>query len=287
MVDQRPPPKADPHVGMEAPSADFVVTEEHLRRYYEGLDLEPPSASSALPEAPSMLASIPDSAFTVRTGFANAFGNLWLRQEWDLHAPLRLHEPYRATARVTDIYERRDRTVVNTEMTLTDSAGAAAVVARHHQSYLLGETGDEVALRDPKSKEGARRFEVPEGERVEPFTRTITLEMCGAFFHGQRSYHTDRSASAELGFRDVVVGGRMTMSYIGHLLEREFGAAWWSSGRMDVKFTNIVWPGDSVTANAVITGPLPGRPGRTGAFAWLEKPDGAVAVIANASVEAQ
>jgi acyl dehydratase len=169
-------------------------------------------------------------------------------------------------------------------MTLRDPSGVAAVVARHHQSYVLGQSSGEVALRDPRAKEGSRRFEVPEGDRVEPLTRAITLEMCGTFFHGRSSYHTDRRASEALGFRDVVVGGRMTMSYLAHVLERRFGAAWWSSGRMDVKFTNIVWPGDEVTANAVVTGPLADDPARLGAFAWLEKQDGTVAVVASGSV---
>jgi acyl dehydratase len=284
MVEQDLRRRAEPYVGLEAAPHEFELTDEHLRHYFEGLALEPPPASNGLPEAPSMLASVPDSVFTASTGYSNAFGNLWLRQEWELREPLRLGERHRATARVIDIYERRDRSVVNTEMTIADSGGAAAVLARHHQSYVLHQSAGEVALRDPGSKEGGRRFEVPEGEPMEPLTRTITLEMCGTFFHGRSSYHTDRQASEALGFRDVVVGGRMTMSYLGHLLERRFGLPWWTSGRMDVKFTNIVWPGDEVTARAVVTGPLPDDPSRTGAFAWLEKQDGTVAVVATASM---
>ncbi|GIS70133.1 MAG: hypothetical protein CM1200mP9_09540 [Gammaproteobacteria bacterium] len=42
-------------------------------------------------------------------------------------------------------------------------------------------------------------------------------------FPGNKSYHTDKQASLELGFHDVVVGGRMTMAYIGHLLEINYG----------------------------------------------------------------
>ena len=139
-------------------------------------------------------------------------------------------------------------------------------------------------FRDPTKKEGARKFIVPEGEAIEPFERTITLEMCGQYFHGSKSYHTDLEASQELGFHNVVVGGAMTMSYIGHLMDTHFGAPWWTSGVLDVKFTNPTWPDDHITVKGVATGPSDEAPEREHAFAWIEKDDGTIVLIANASV---
>ena len=63
----------------------------------------------------------------------------------------------------------------------------------------------------------------------------------------------DRAASEDLGFEEVVVGGKMTLSYIGDMLDRNFGKNWYEGGNLDVKFTNIVWPGDKVTAHGVIS----------------------------------
>ncbi|MEE9279138.1 MAG: MaoC/PaaZ C-terminal domain-containing protein, partial [Myxococcota bacterium] len=240
----------EPRVGRELPPRTFEVSAELLDHHYGGLALDPPGDAAPVP---SMLASVPDSWFSVASGYRNAFGNLWMRQEWELRQPLQLGQTYDASARIVDIYRKRDRTVVNTQMTLRDASGELAATARHHQSYLLEQQSGKVALRDPRQKEGSRRFQVPDGKPLEPLDREITLEMCGLFFHGQASYHTDKKVSQELGFEDVVVGGRMTMAYVGELLERHFGEPWWRSGTLDVKFTNIVWPGEHVTVRGVET----------------------------------
>ena len=191
---------------------------------------------------------------------------------------------YVAGGRITDIYKRRDRTVVNTEMTLKDESGQVVIVSNHHQSFLLDEPVEQVQFRDPTRKEGARKFNVPEGTPIEPIDVIVTLEMCGLYFHGNKSYHTDLEASQALGFQQVVVGGRMTMSYMGHLLDRHFGERWWSSGKLDLKFTNPTWPNDHLTVKGVVTGPLEDDAAREGAFAWIAKDDGTIVMIANASV---
>jgi len=100
------------------------------------------------------------------------------------------------------------------------------------------------------------------------------------FFHGNRSYHTDKEASEELGFEEVVVGGKMTMSLIGEMLEQRFGRGYYEGGTLDVKFTNIVWPDDRVTAKGVITHKQAGRAFIT---VWMEKDDGTVVIVGSAS----
>ena len=127
---------------------------------------------------------------------------------------------------------------------------------------------------------------VPPGERFGGLTRTITLEMCGKYFHGDANYHTNKEASAQLGFRDVVVGGRMTLAYAAHVLEERFGEAWWSSGRLNAKFTNPTWPNDTLTVHGVATGTMPDDPSRSGAFVWIAKADDTVVLVGEASVAA-
>ena len=274
----------EPFVGKELGSIDFSVTNSALNEYYNGLTLPRPSQGGNTIQVPSMLASVPDNAYFYGSYFSNHFGHLWMRQEWELFEPLSLGQKYEATACITDIYQRRDRTVVQYDMELRGDSKALVLRTRHHQSYLLDQSSGELQLRDPKTKQGARRFKVPDGDPFGPLERTITLDMCGTFFHGNSNYHTDREASRELGFRDVVVGGRMTMVYAAHLLEERFGAAWWTSGRLDVKFTNPVWPNDTVIARGVVIGPVKDELGRIAAFVWLTKPDETVVLVANASV---
>ena len=272
--------RSEPFVGKVLPDQPFEITQAFLDDYYGGLGQAGPRGRAFVP---TMVAGAADN-FHGSSAFSQQRGHLWMRQEWELLEPLMLGERYVAQGRISDIYRRRDRTVVKTTMTLRNSHGETVVISDHHQSFLLDAPVEEVVFRDPQKKEGARKFVVPEGSPIEPTEATITLEMCGQYFHGNRSYHTDLAASRELGFHNVVVGGRMTMSYIGHLVEQHFGPDFWTSGRLDVKFTNPTWPDDHITMKGVETGPPEDEPERRGFFAWIEKEDGTIVMIATGSV---
>ena len=268
----------DPVVGKVLDDLDFEPTDQVLTDYYEGLGLARPTGATV----PPMVAGEVDNDFHPQTAFHQDRGHLWMRQQWALRAPLQVGHRYIANGIIEDIYRRRDRTVVNTAMTLTDRDGQIMATSNHHQSFLLDEPIDQVAFREPTAKEGARRFTVPDGTPIEPYDTTVTLEMCGQFFHGSRNYHTDRAASEALGFAEVVVGGRMTMAYVGHVLENHFGEPWWTSGRLDLKFTNPVWPDDHLTVKGVEVGPSPDEPSSRRAFVWIEKDDGTIALVVDA-----
>ncbi|MBT6273296.1 MAG: MaoC family dehydratase [Chromatiales bacterium] len=234
---------------------------------------------------PSTLLSKPDNDYIQESAFSNRFGHLWMRQKWQFLAPLALGASYDVRGVIQDIYRRRDRNVVQYEARFVDSHGAVVAISEHHQSFLHEPDGAlEVTLRDPGKKPGARKFEEPEGEPFGALERTLSVEMCGEFFHGKASYHTDANASKALGFKDIVIGGRMTMAYAAHVLEERFGPNWTAGGHMDVKFINPVWVNDTVTIHGVVTGALQGDPSRTGAFIWLTRQDGAIALICEASV---
>ena len=269
-----------PQAGVDLGNATVMIDETALSDYYEGLELERPSG---LATAPSMVAANAD--LSTRMHYANDFGNLWLRQEWDFRRPLQPGASYEASAKSIDIYERRDRSVILTETVLTDEAGDVAVAMRHHQSFVLYQSEGQVTLRDPSKKEGAKTYALPEGDPFGPLMRTITLEMCGSFFHGNKNYHTDKEASEELGFTDVVVGGKMTMSLIGELLDQRFGDAWKSSGKLLVKFANIVWPNETVAVKGVLQGVNEDDPERRNVSCWVEKDNGVVAVVAEGSLK--
>ena len=274
------------YIGKELGSRDFTADDRILEDYFVGLDIDSEWYDSnpyGDPVAPSMTLSSVDGGFP-GGGFKNAFGNLWMRQQWQINAPIAPGQQYTASSKIVDIYDHRNRTLVNSEVTLWSPEGEAMAVGHHHQSYLLSQSTGKVALRDPKAKGGARRFSVPEGDLVEGDPHLISLEMCGTFFHGNANYHTDKSAAEELGFEEVVVGGRMTMSYIGDLMDRHFGSGWFEGGNLDIKFTNIVWPDDVVVARAVVTDEsVENGVKRANAAVWMEKEDGTVAIVGAAS----
>jgi acyl dehydratase len=269
-------PQSEPYIGQVLPPRDFTVTEALVEDYVAGLGVE------ARSRPPLMLANAVDTGG--RLLFSQQRGHLWLRQEWEFHGPLEAGATYRVEGRVLDIYPRKERTILLTETLLrAPDSGRVVSVQRHHQSFLLSQP-DEVRLRDPKEKEGARAFERPAGRDLGSIETTITLAMCGQFFHGSKNYHSDAERSRELGFRDVVVGGRMTMGYVGELLERALGDRWAESGRLLVKFTNVLWPDEPIRAQAVLAGPSAEAPDREGVFGWIEKTDGTIIVVAEGSV---
>src|SRR5439155_15521811 len=185
----------------------------------------------------------------------NLFGNLWRRQEWEIHAPTRAGQSVRCSARVADRYRRRDRDVVALEMWVRDEAGQLIARGVHHQSFLAEQTSGEVALRDPSEKEGARRAVEPSGEPLSlELRKTFTGEMCNEFFYRSRNYHNDKGAAKELGFGDTVIGGRMTLSCVTELLTRHFGRGFYLGGRLYVKFTNMLWPYEPFATRRIITG---------------------------------
>ncbi len=278
--------RAEPFVGKRLTERKFTVTDGMLADYYGGLKLSLRGDG----KVPTMLASDAENGFFGEIAFPNHIGHLWMRQGWECFAPLIQGESYVASGRIRDIYPHRDRSVVYYEVEVRDAGGSLAIRTHHHQSFLREKPASgQVTFRDPSKKPGARKFIVPEGERFGGLTRQVTLVMCGEFFHGDANYHTDKTQSEALGFRDVVVGGRMTLAYTAHILEERFGDAWWRSGRLDLKFTNPTWPDDTITACGVDTGPVDGDGStnddedRHGAFVWLEKADGTVVLIAEAS----
>jgi hypothetical protein len=272
----------EPYTGKDLGEDAFICTSAMVDDYCEGLAVDRTRylkpAYWDKPATPAMMVSQVDVGYD-GARFDNAFGNLWMRQEWDFHHPIFADREYRRTSTILDVYEWRNRSVVKQEVSLFE--GSELVVRGiHHQSFLLGQSSGKVALRDPKKKEGVRKFDAPQGEAIASVDRNIDLEMCGVFFHGNKSYHTDKKASEELGFEEVVVGGRMTLSLIGDMLEQRFGRGFYEGGTLDIKFTNIVWPDDHVTAKGVITNEQDGKATVT---VWMEKDDGTVVVVGSAS----
>ena len=276
------------YVGKDLGSMEFTVTDDLIQHYFDGLEVDADwyTDSSLFGKAlvPSMILTNADTGFS-GAGFKDNFGNLWIRQEWDIRKPMLQGETYRRSSKIEDIYQWRDRTVVKQQVTLWSVDDEVMAIGVHHQSYLLGKSDQgTVKLRDPKSKEGVRKFRIPDGDAVGPVESDISLEMCGTFFHGNKNYHTDKDAAKELGFEEVVVGGRLTVSYIGDMMDRRFGKGWFEGGKLDVKFTNIVWPNDHVIARGVITDRVEENGGtRANVAVWMEKPDGTVCIVGTAS----
>ena len=155
----------------------------------------------------------------------------------------------------------------------------------HHQSFLAEQTSGEVTLRDPGAKEGAKQHVEPAGEPLSlELRKTFTEAMCNDFFFKSRSYHNDKEASRELGFGDTVIGGRMTLSCVTELLTQHFGRGFYLGGRLEAKFTNVLWPNEPFTVRGIITGrSVEGGQTRAQVTVFCEKADGSKIIVATAS----
>lgn len=278
----------DVYAGKDLGTQEFTVTEDMVRHYIKGLDEPNPwyTKESPLggPVAPAIIFQDADSLFK-GWYLDNLFGNLWMRQEWDIYAPTRVGQTLRCNARVADRYRKRDRDVVALELWVRDPAGQLVAHSIHHQSFLAAQTSGAVALRDPKAKEGAKQHAEPAGQPLSlELKKAFTVDMCNEFFYRSRNYHNDKEASKELGFGDVVIGGRMTISCVTELLTRHFGRGFYLGGHLDVKFTNVLWPNEPFTTRGVITGrSVENGQSRAQVSVFCEKADGTKVIVATAS----
>jgi hypothetical protein len=50
-----------------------------------------------------------------------------------------------------------------------------------------------------------------------------------------------------MGFDDIVVGGPMSICYIGDMLTQNLGASLYSGARLTIRFVDILWPDMDIT----------------------------------------
>ena len=267
-----------PQAGVDLGSAEVLIDDTALNDYYEGLDLEPPAEFAVVPTMVAANADLSTACTSPTTSATSGCARSGLPRP-PASRPA-LHRQRQIAGRLRAPRPHRDLT----ETELRDPDGDVVVVQRHHQSFVLYQSEGEVTCATPPRRRARASSMCPKASRSARLERTITLEMCGAFFHGDRNYHTNKEASAELGFTDVVVGGKMTMSLLGELLDQRFGAAWASSGRLLIKFANIVWPNETVRVRGVLQGTNADDPSRRDLFCWVEKDNGVIAVVAEGSV---
>ena len=272
---------SDPYVGKQLSNLTFQVTPDLLTDYSVGLQLD----AAQFKLVPSMIASGADNDYFREIAYDYQSGHLWMRQEWEFSEPLSTEKTYQVSGAIEEIYPRRNRNVVKYRVDITEQSTQTRVVrSYHHQSFLSEKLqADTLEFRDPSKKPGMRKFIKPTGTEFGGEQYVITKEMCGLFFHGNANYHTDEAAANQLGFAEIVVGGRMTMAYVGNTLESYFGSAWWDSGQLDLKFTNPVWCDDAITVHG-IQHTSQASTDRTAVFVWVEKADGTVVIVADASI---
>jgi acyl dehydratase len=275
------------YVGKDLGVQTFIASSELIQQYLAGIGDRHPwytgDSPFGGPVAPALIFSGVSSLFS-GWRLENPVGNLYTRQEWELHHPVRPGECLNVSGRVADRYIRRNRDIVALEMTLRHASGEFIARGMHHQSFLLEQKSGEVHLRDPKAKEGAKIAATPRGQEISSLKKAITLDMSLQYFGGVMNYHTDKTAARALGFKDVVIGGRMELCLLSELMTREFGVGWFQGGRMDIKFTNVLWLDEPLNIRGFICDRTPeGGKMRVHLGIIGEKVDGTRTIVGTAS----
>lgn len=214
-------------------------------------------------------------------------GNLHVKQEWDLFAPIPVGSTYTSRGQVVDRYLwRGNRHVIVNEINISDASGRPLARSRTHQSFLRQQPDGFVVGRE-REKEESRRFALGEGEvteRLQGLSLELTPERCLATADGMINYHSDPEIAKQMGFPAVVVQGVLNPNLVSALMSRRFGAGWWCGGKLQVSLVNVIWGGDAVAAGVALREVVEESPrARAHCEVWVEKSDGTVTAIGTAS----
>jgi hypothetical protein len=184
---------------------------------------------------------------------ATIHGTLFARLRWQWCRPLLVGEAVRSHAWVSEIQLRGERWHVTCDTDVYGAADDLALRTRTTQTFLVDEgyrgpvrskaTGPRRARPEPEADAG-------DSEPMGELRRFVTTDRCVRFFGGTRNYHTDADESAKMGFDDIVVGGPMSVCYLGEMLTGQLGARLLSGSDLDIRFVDILWPDNEITIAA-------------------------------------
>ena len=281
--------KGELQVGLDLGAHAYEISPDLVAQYSAGTNdnhdwysLDSPFGG---PVAPALL--LHSEVYKFGGWYLSYFGNLHARQEWELFAPMRAGEGVTTRATIVDRYRKRNRDYVVNEAQLFGADGRLLSRGRTHQSFLIEQPQEGLAVDKEREKRSDRRFDTGEGaieEEIPPLEKLVTLDMCRAFSPGV-SYHNDREAAENLGFPDVVVQGMMPICFLSELMTWRFGEGWFAGGRMDVRLVNVLWgeDGGAVCRGVVREFTPAGDRRRAHCEVWVEKRDGTKVIVGTAS----
>lgn len=96
------------------------------------------------------------------------------------------------------------------------------------------------------------------GDILPEKTYTITQEKINRYsryaLNGRdtTNIHTDLEKARRAGLPGPVAHGRHPITFFSEAMVRAFGAAWFTSGHLDVTLTRLIFPGDTLTLRGEI-----------------------------------
>lgn len=216
----------------------------------------------------------------------NQYGTLFAGISLDWNRPLLVGERTRSHAWVSQIHRKGQRWHITCDVDVYDSADRIALHTRTTQTFLVDDDyRGVVRSRTDKRTPPSSRLAGRGATTMEPLRKYVTEDMCAAFFGGSKNYHTDTQESAKMGFDDIVVGGPMSVCYIGDMLTKNLGVALFSGARLAIRFVDILWPNMEISVvGSQVDEPVSELGRERYAFDLeVQDPTGRVTVIADGS----
>lgn len=199
--------------------------------------------------------------------------------------PLPVGETVTVRGRFVDKYVVRGRGAVVLEGEARTADGRVVLRHRAVEYFRMGGAAPDDARRrgepmrpvDPR----AGGEPLPTLEKRIEFPQVLVYSSVG-HRSALRSIHTDYEIAARAGLPAPLVQGQQLACYLAEALENRFGAAWYGTGMVRLKFLGAVCAGQTVRIGGLVR---PGT-GATEVDAWIEDESGALVAVANAAIAA-
>ncbi|GAA5159062.1 MaoC family dehydratase [Amycolatopsis dongchuanensis] len=228
----------------------------------------------------------------------NTAQGLHTHEHLRFHAPVRVGETVRVEGGYTDKYERRGQGYVVLEAVAYGEDGRPLVthVGREIMRTVAGEivgkgrsAGEERArtvlgtVDDAAPVQAVAAPGAPARAAIPTLTTRFTQDQMSVFSwagRGYRNVHTDREKAAASGLDRTIVQAQQQTGLIVQNLVAFFGASFFTSGELDLRFVSPAYAGDELTTTGAVVGEADGR---LELEVWITKPDGTRTAVGWAS----
>ena len=251
----------DIYVGKDLGWREIATDETAIRQY---IDVADDANDWYLQDSPFGGPVLPATflhfqAFNHNPGWfpSDIYGTLFARERWQWCQPIMAGERIRSHAWISEIQRKGERWHITCDVDVFNSRDEIALRTRTTQTFLVDQGYRGMVRSKSSGARKERRSDEPnvpeELQSLASLKKFVTVEMCARFFSGTKNYHTDVKESEKMGFDDIVVGGPMSVCYIGQMLTRNLGPNLFVGSQLDIRFVDILWPNNEIEVRGVRT----------------------------------
>jgi acyl dehydratase len=166
-------------------------------------------------------------------------------------------------------------------MRISDGHGAGGGRAPRSDAHVKGEY--DRSLADVSTA----RLDLPPGTPLASLVKRVAQEQISVFTArgtAHRGLHNDLEIARRAGLPTPIAQGQMQACYTAQLLGTFFGARFYTTGWLRLKFLNPVFPADVLTVHGAVTG---AHGGRLQLEVWITNKTGRLTAAGWASAEAE